>query len=206
MPDKPIIMSAPMMCALLEGRKTQTRRVLKPQPYDVTHPDDGHRCWNASGVVGGRICNGDRHLLDLHREPHVGDRLWVREAIWQCETGKEVFYRADGDDYSDNHTVRARPSIHMPRWASRLTLIVTDVRVERVQDISEEDARAEGVEHSQLCGPDEEELGPYEWIPSFQYLWDSLHKPGQQWCDNPWCSAISFRCISKNIDELREAA
>jgi hypothetical protein len=169
MTDKPIVFSAPMVRALLDGRKTQTRRVLKPQPEVVTH---GH-----VGALGGG-CYPYRWLVSEHgptvygsnpqdfarrvaeRTPYAeGDRLWVREQwsgphAWRetlprnrqrcgSPTATQVWYWADGEpDHGDWE--RPRSPAYMPRWASRITLLVTDVRVQRVQDISAEDAMAEG--------------------------------------------------------------
>ncbi len=165
MTDRPILFSGPMTRALLEGRKTQTRRILKPQP-----PAD-------MGLVGvyapaltavfGYVTPDADFKVPLRYMP--GDRLWVREA-WKPIPksrpggyfvpgspfyGLDAFYQADG-----NCPLWAngpwKPSIHMPRWASRLTLIITDVRVERLQEISEADALAEGVIHQDPTPDDED--------------------------------------------------
>lgn len=164
MVDRPILFSGPMVRAQLEDRKTNTRRVLKPQPVPFM------TCDNRPCAVG---------LLQIegHAEPHitlgrvvterrvrwaVGDRLWVREA-WRCNGWASdvatIFYQAsERDGYTamceqypvlDRRPLRVtgtwRPSIHMPRWASRLTLIVTGLKIEHLQDISEADALAEGI-------------------------------------------------------------
>lgn len=202
MADRPIIFSAPMVRALLDGRKTQTRRVLKPQPE---HNSAGLWCWPPYGHkvtkrtwrgfcqtddAGVRQWFSGGHKAMEALPANVGDRLWVREtwATVNSECGPGWAYRADGDfiqpEY-DGHDYGAGPSfdydkypgeytmwcsdllagspghrwrspIHMPRWASRLTLIVTDVRVQRLQDISEEDAVAEGVIRQDPTEDDEE--------------------------------------------------
>jgi hypothetical protein len=142
MSDRPILFSAPMVRAILAGAKTQTRRVLKEQPQRDVWPFPP-------------MTENDRALI-VKRCPYgvPGDRLWVREAHWFFQdehdpvtgytppvlTTEDVEYRADGE--STRHGWR--PSIHMPRWASRITLNITGVRVERLQAISEDDARAEG--------------------------------------------------------------
>ena len=136
--ERPILCSAPDVMAILDGRKTQTRRIMKPQP-NRTWPDEVTPHWS---VGGNRTLPGASNPL---RCPYgvPGDRLWVREA-WRLPDGAPkgwVDYRAD--DTRDGF--KWKPSIHMPRWASRITLEVTDVRVERLQDISEADAMAEGV-------------------------------------------------------------
>lgn len=156
--ERPILFSGPMVRAIIEGRKTQTRRIVKPQPTF-----DG-KWW----VHKGYACNDEdefRGGLPFFSDcpyGHVGDRLWVRETWAQVEGPPgvihvgHVLYRADACDNSGKRwssvrpgdpdgEVRWKPSIHMPRWASRLTLDVTGIRAERLQDISEEDAIAEGV-------------------------------------------------------------
>lgn len=167
MADRPIIFSAPMVLALLAGRKTQTRRLVKPpkkwaEKYPLVRTDvlvGELWCWD--GVH-------DRAGASFPMPYEPGDRLWVRENCWsdyQGSDGNGVRYQAGGawikatdeerwaalDCYAhtrhpDNATNTGQlvPSIHMPRWASRLTLTVTDVRVQRLREISEEDARAEG--------------------------------------------------------------
>jgi len=234
--DRPILFSTPMVRALLDGRKTQTRRALKPQPYDFAHPNDGHRCWNASGVPGGRICVSDRDLLGLHKW-RVADRLWVREACWIAPPywtdspvnpmgphRQETAYAADDRsgytrDAAADYKLKLRPSIHMPRWASRLTLLVDDVRIERLQDISEEDAVAEGIAEYPCEGP-YRGAGATYWaaerghpehgartspIAAYRALWETINRPGS-WDANPWVAAISFRVFRQNIDSLRALA
>lgn len=142
--ERPILFSGPMVRAILEGRKTQTRRVLK-------NPDDG---------VSTTIEDGSPLYCDdggfWHPRPcpygQPGDRLWVREAHQLSPDGP--IYRATAREHGTYEPGGAgpwRPSIHMPRWASRITLEITDVRVERVQEITEDDAIAEGVEVDMLC-------------------------------------------------------
>lgn len=204
MSDRPILFSAPMVRALLAGTKTQTRRVIEP----VTGPiqeGDIIVSWPADAPV--------RKGLTFRPRFAVGDRLWVKETwrthrSWDDHKPSDVprsrlWYEADRDN-CDQHG-KARPSIFMPRWASRLTLTVTDVRVERLQDISEADAIAEGIEPSALSGhwkdygPD-----PLPWaspVESYRSLWKSLHtKPDHLWADNPWVCALSFDVREGNID------
>ena len=135
MSDHPIIFSGPMVRSLLDGRKTQTRRVLKPQPQG-----EQPKNWTRANDKAVRYA--------------PGDRLYVREAINKVSTPGDVVYRADFEaGGNDGAGLGWRPSIHMPRWASRLTLTVTDVRVQRLQDISEEDARAEGCDVHEEARP-----------------------------------------------------
>lgn len=189
MAERPIIFSAPMVRALLEGKKTQTRRIIKPPYGTLEYMADG--TWKP-----------------IFTKVFPGDRLWLREA-WRQAYAKMPFsegivYRADKvracgmDEYSDRH--KWGSPIHMPRKFSRLTLTVTDVRVQRLQDISEEDAKAEGCAGRLGPNPD----FPDEWDPSpqeeFQALWQSIHGPGS-WEATPWVAAITFTVEQRNIDE-----
>ena len=184
MSDLPIIMSATSMRGLLAEppRKFQTRRVFDPQPY----PLEGRPgYWNASGCVGGRIVISDNELLRLHRRPLVGDRLWTREA-WRVAAAFNNVKPRDlphgiaiqFNGMSDYEPGRLRAAMHLPRWASRVTLTVSAVRVERLQDISEADARAEGIERD----------------GNYRSLWESLHGPGS-WAKNPFVSVICWDAV-----------
>ena len=218
MADRPIPFSAPMVRALLDGRKTQTRRVL------CAHDDGYEPPYVAPYETGALAVWCDPIDSRVHRFPGaagaaVGDRLWVREAwrthkSWDADPPRDVipaarvWYEADGRDNCDAHG-RLRPARFMPRWASRLTLTVTDVRVQRVQEISEADAEAEGVfrhvaEHS-LDKVFRGDRGPTA-IRYFRELWDSLNAArGHGWDANPWVAAISFRVHRCNIDAMEAA-
>ena len=146
--ERPILFSGPMVRAILAGAKTQTRRILKPQPH-LLGGYDGGGCWIGKGH---------------HLRWAVGDRLWVRET-WSPEhkwastkpseipNGDDIWYWADGNP-EDGDWAKPKPSIYMPRWASRITLDVTGVRVERLQDISEADAIAEGIVYQKPTADD----------------------------------------------------
>jgi hypothetical protein len=185
----------------LEGWKTQTRRVMKPQPFD----DGGIWRWqhgrHVVAVPGPRAFGLEEWAIWQECPYQVGQTLWVRETwadgIAGCPNG--VSYRADHlDPLGDGpaNPMKWRPSIHMPRWASRITLTITDVRVQRVQDISEEDAEEEGVVN---CGnywqPGEGFNCPCSFAyGAFSKLWDSINaKRGYSWDANPWVWALSFR-------------
>jgi hypothetical protein len=202
MADKPILFSAPMVRAILDGRKTVTRRVLKTQP--PAH----HRLVGlyAPGLTAVFNPAGKSSEFDASADIKVrlsyapGDRLWVREAMDLA--ADPVCYVADRepvetteyeqDLWMDRYKRDHCPGIHMPRWASRLTLIVTAVKVERVQDISRGDAMLEGCPFPNMAaGPN-----PRDW---FRDLWNSINGPGA-WDANPWVAAISFRVIRANID------
>lgn len=233
MSDKPILFSAPMVRALLAGTKTQTRRVFKPQP---TMHDAGD-C-----TVNGHRGNVDylmREIAPAHwLQIAVGDRLWVREA-WvplspqgnQCAIAdatnsmtidgahqhKDGRYTAGlGErNYAPGAFDRFkwRPSIHMPRWASRLTLVVTEVRVQRLDEISDEGAIAEGIQlwPSGHYGPpppeDDAEVvvcdNPTE---AYMELWNAINGTKQQpdaWSLNPWVAAYTFTVERCNIAQAR---
>ena len=225
MADRPILFSAPMVRALLDGRKTQTRRVFKPHGFNFyTHPVSGDRYeeHNREGITGCGPMRAFGYGEGLYGYlPYApGDRLYVREtyAYWPLVGEHDRIdgctYRATDEDDWENRMFDWIPSIHMPRWASRLTLIVTDVRVERLQDISEADAQAEGRAPCIHCGdcgwvnsgPDggwqctEYLCGAPdgEWYAD---LWDSINGAGA-WNKNPWVVAVSFEVIRGNIDIL----
>jgi hypothetical protein len=216
MADKPIIFSAPMVRALIEGSKTQTRRVLKEQPAVADAVFSGGRWQWRSWKTG---C----FLGDIRIPYAPGDRLYVREA-WRTlnrfndqpvPVGAMVAFEADqpyapganGAPISNGGRAgRLRPSIHMPRWASRITLTVTEVRVQRLQEISEADARAEGCVMDTDGLPDEvpheSGVGFVGWDSARDWyadLWESLHGP-DAWSANPRVVAVSFTVQQGNID------
>lgn len=219
MKERPILFSAPMVRAILDGRKTQTRRVVKPQPYVDAQ---GNACWN--GTNFGQDARGP-HIqalaspLPSSKTGRVrcpfgkpGDRLWVRETFqplfadgvenhwetdWQTGEGYKISYPAtDGVqefiDLDDGLSDACKPSIHMPRWASRILLEITAVRVERLNDISEDDAIAEGTPggHGAIPG-----YG-YAATPGehYHWLWESINGAGS-WDANPWVWVIEFKKV-----------
>jgi hypothetical protein len=181
MKERPILFKPEMVRAILEGRKTQTRRVVKGIQID--------------GLMAAAAVTL-RPSLAISLCPYgvVGDRLWVRE-VWSIAEKKfdpevsRIVYRADGVDPLPDATGRARwrPSIHMPRAASRLTLEVTEVRIERLHDISEEDARAEGVRPDPF-------RRTYTAINSFHVLWIDINGI-DSWDSNPWVWVICFKKV-----------
>lgn len=201
--ERPILFSAPMVVAILEGRKTQTRRVTGFSEINET-PDE----WSLYGlekdpelIAGADKYGNDKvkkmsgyYALFEHTElgecyrsircPYgqPGEHLWVRET-WQ-KFGKEYAYAAtDGDVYLET---KWRSSIHMPRAISRLTLEITDIRAERLHYITEADAVAEGCESG----------GDWDSAPTVQYsnLWETINGPGS-WEQNPWVWVITFKKI-----------
>lgn len=239
MTDRPIIFSAPMVRAILREieapgtGKTQTRRVLKPTAWQRKRWNcDFSICPSAAIVTG---FDGRRYIKFEHPGggpytailvPYApGDRLWVRETwceVNDIEYGGErwIDYRAT-PRYDDAHpagwheapddpgALRWRSPIHMPRRASRITLDVTEVRVQRLQEISGADAIAEGITVSTatgepLCHPGVGRMdvawGP-DPVEAYADLWDGLHGDGE-WALNPWVAAITFRPRLGNIDEV----
>lgn len=214
MADKPILFSAPMVRALLEGRKTQTRRVLPVDP--AWHLDPTRE---TAAKAGYYWFSDDPELpgsLLVRARCALGDRLWVRESFmpapmesppdeprttrWNIAYGAggqaEIMAPAAYNPMLYNYE-RWSPSIHMPRWASRLTLIVTDVRIQRLNDITRGDAMAEGCPFPNMqAGPD-----PRDW---FRDLWASLHGP-DAWGQNPFVAVYGFTAHHSNIDRMDPA-
>ena len=209
--EHPILFSGPMVRAILDGRKTQTRRVVKPRPprdfpiaiYDT----NGFCCWSEDGTEDGGTWPTDDPLRCPYGQP--GDRLWVRETWASCSDidGKTeperarhyTMYRADekGDprDPMNYHDFgKWRPSIHMPRWASRITIEIVSVRVERVQEISDEDAIAEGI--TVIGRPELNSLSVGKFIQGYKCLWNDINaKRGYGWDKNPWVWVIKFKRV-----------
>jgi hypothetical protein len=211
--ERPILFSGQMVRALLAGRKTQTRRVLRTQPVRVTdihasvplaRPEDWViQVGPCSDLV---MSDPSRSEMLVARCPHGqrGDRLWVRET-WAHRKGNGItpVYRADADPPLDTQgrpiaDAKWGPSIFMPRKLSRITLEVTEVRVQRVQDISDDDARAEGIYGKSMSSfaPVQAEMDARPAM-AFALLWNSINgkRPGCAWTDNPWVWCISFRRI-----------
>lgn len=193
MKERPILFSAPMVRAILDGSKTQTRRVVKLQTPKAASISD----FCVDGIRVGRCPYGQ-----------PGDRLWVRER-WKHIEGGGIYDAAGGlmDSHEDETIYWAtrpsypgpwKPSIHMPRWASRITLEITGVRVEQLQDISEADAIAEGVgqvvreklPRVQQCGEyDAIDVDP---VAEYRGLWEAINGDGS-WETNPWVWVVEFK-------------
>lgn len=242
MADKPILFSAPMVRALLAGTKTQTRRVMKPQPEANFH--GWWHIFNRHGGVTG-VAEKDVGKWAVDYLPiAVGDRLWVRES-WNwthiadlapgetlgrtleecceanggfaCPCGDGIVYAATNAQQHPVHgAARWKPSIHMPRWASRLTLTVTDVRVQRLHQIDGADARAEGtpcyVCGNPLDGKSEADCHCFHRTADasdYANLWNAINGTKEQpdpWSLNPWVAAYTFTVERCNIDQARAAA
>jgi hypothetical protein len=194
MKERPILFSAQMVRALLDGSKTQTRRVVSAK----------HLQWIENSILN--FLDGKWNQRPL---PYglPGDRLWVREAwrvidVADCFAPREItaasriWYEADAPHQPGFG--RYRPPMFMPRWASRITLEITGVRVERLHDISKEDARAEGITDGGClnCGNSETDCGCLNPQPdardSFIRLWQSINGP-DSWSANPWVWVVEFK-------------
>ncbi len=212
MKERPILFSAPRVRAILEGRKTQTRRIVNRvakigqvtefQPSSTPGYDwimrDSQKRWND-------LTNSDLMARCPCGQP--GDRLWVRET-WRHQEGGAIYDAAGGvmDSFEEETIYRAdhmqsrgkwTPSIHMPRWVSRINLEIVSVRVERLQDISAEDAIAEGLDWEAptygIKGLANSWSADPQW--SYRVLWESINGPGS-WAENPWVFVLEFRRIT----------
>lgn len=226
MTERGMIFNAEMVRAILDGRKTQTRRIMKVQPESnqlglllitdsTKHSDIGKYHWAESNATGNHV----RSKLFLCPFGAVGDRIWVREGFFpaplemQSEPPRKTIWNIayrDGMQMEKlapaeyNPTIynyeRWTPSIHMPRWASRILLEITDVRIERLNAISEEDATAEGVPPAGSLLPDYPGTfltpkGDFATAKvAFQRLWESIHGE-ESWKANSWVWVISFKRV-----------
>lgn len=229
MKERPILFSGAMVRALLNGSKTQTRRVVKPK-----HPPDSH--WmvetrgNSHALTHWDNDTAETSLISCpYGQP--GERLWVRET-WYCDDyrvqrgpylkptdmdldearddGTLIYRASSGDRPYEAEQPVWRPAIHMPRWASRITLEITSVRVERLQDISEADALAEGIVECPIpaddegprrigyvVGPDDGKSGlSVTAVEAYRNLWESINGPGS-WDANPWVWVVEFRRVGE---------
>lgn len=232
MAERPILFSAPMVRAILADQKTQTRRVVKLVGSDTIEEREDGSSWPYC-VTWAHGDDGEPWYACPYGEP--GDRLWVKEAYalsHRDDNNTEAtpkdrdawdwppVYRADGENQGGGWTRRMpggvecriappwRPSIHMPRWASRLTLEVTSVRVERLQDITEDDARAEGVDWSrpepygERWDDDREDPREVGYPPAgasfardnFRRLWSSINGP-ESWASDAWVWVVGFKRV-----------
>lgn len=213
MTEKPIIFNSEIIKALLDGRKTMTRRVIKPQ---IQSPKDGAYFDNYNhGTQWNWWSKDHKQFLnaDIIRCPYgqIGDGLWVRET-WRVHKDYDtlrpstIFLAMGGDtahcvcyknddrrDYGEDFWGRWRSPIFMPRWASRFDRSITDIRVERVQEITWNDMKAEGIEilPGSYNDPDN---AYYSMREEFNNLWDSINgkKEGCSWSDNPWVWVVEF--------------
>ncbi|EOK4034475.1 hypothetical protein ACJQ6E_001573 [Escherichia coli] len=232
MKERGMIFNAEMVRAILDGRKTQTRRIMAIQPEhselglrrvidSKNGRDNGKYFWSQSDARGLKM----RSKVFGCPYGEVGDRIWVRETYQgplfdyehmesyledssKFEKPEFCVYRADGKpapefyDADDNLHCGWRPSIHMPRWASRILLEITNVRVERLNSISEQDALREGIDRERLeesqdnydCIADHNMTGRPTATGAFKYLWESIYGE-ENWQANPWVWVIEFKRV-----------
>lgn len=222
MKKRPILFSGPMVRPILAGTKTQTRRVVKLKPHHQIEERDDGRLW--PWMYDGER-DADLWLACPYGQP--GDRLWVRET-WYCDDyrvqrgpylkpddmdlaeaqsdGTLIYRASSGERPYEAEQPVWKPAIHMPRWASRITLGITGVRVERLQDITEADAMAEGIVEcpipaddegprriGYMVGPDDGKSGLTATArEAFRGLWESINGPGS-WDENPWVWVVEFK-------------
>jgi hypothetical protein len=181
----PMMFSGPMVRAILEGRKTQTRRIMKPQP-DYFGKQDGLDDWHWNGWRW-QDHPGTKLRGPEEDAPHpIGSGIWARETWHPQKSCKgPASYRATWSTDDDPPDEGWKPSIFMPRWAARIFLDVTSARVERLQMIDADDAEKEGVG----CGVSDETGGP---VARFKTLWESINGKGS-WSKNPWVWVYEFK-------------
>jgi len=224
--EHPILFSGPMVRAILNGTKTQTRRAIT-RPHIITEEEDFE--YRDSWIDSEGNCCAVEDALSLCPYGQPGDALWLKENFWKdsrvdyANPPREIFYDATpeialdhmgaimhatylgGEKVSREDSLRnletnkfwsRKPSIHMPRWASRITLEVTDVRVERIHSITDEDVLREGVllqhieKYRKFLHPNDIHG------TAFGELWDSINaKRGFPWKDNPWVWVVSFKVL-----------
>lgn len=239
MKERPILFNENMVKEIMEGRKTQTRRIMRRQPDDVerfhrgelTADTDAYyavlRCYN--NPKGFKKCNSGWMANATYKTPfsefNVGDHLWVRETFcmgiieeYDASHPADRYLYVDDSDYGDgkkysihkqmvlsegirHEDVKWKPSIHMPRSASRILLEITKIRVERLNDISEEDAKAEGFDYS--THPSAIEMGyAIGAKTNFRHTWQQIYGEAS-WTANPWVWVVEFRVL-KNGEEYKE--
>lgn len=203
MKARPILFSTPVIKALLSGRKTQTRRIMKSQPQ----PSGGHGLspvapyqnpygdWTWGLAATGHGSGGNLFSCPYGRP---GDLLWVRETIEKAKEYGGIGYPADGTWFPDETWEWKRdtiPSIHMPRQWSRITLEITNVRVQRVQETDYWDSFAEGISLTECGG---ESIHPCD---DYRKIWESIHGVNS-WVKNSWVWALTFKVHQKNVDKF----
>ena len=218
MKERPILFSAPMIRAILADRKTQTRRVMKCRNSLVDGVSISSETWdyykfdfanawvdpgpspagNEGPYLKAFAC--DESVRRIYPRAWRGDVLWVRETFsyerrYPTGTGAAIWRWADGNP-TDGDWTKPKPSIHMPRWASRITLKITDVRVERLQEISDDDCEAEGIKQRWTCiNPG---TGTYahdnDVRDDYRKLWSDING-AYSWTANPWVWVVSFERV-----------
>lgn len=213
MTERPILFSGEMVKAILDGRKTQTRRVVKPQPKEVHVGKAKEKRYVEVITLNNSEIAAPGSPAHIEECPYgiSDDRLWVRETSVLLPNNTTLYRATDGERgeaWMMYGKPKWKPSIFMPRWASRITLEITNVRVERLQDITEEDAIKEGIQksdseglrHWPYLGADHLVKGTPKVFPfarqAFSSLWDSINGKKHPWSSNPWCWVIEFNRVN----------
>ncbi|MGQ8800940.1 hypothetical protein ACUTRI_09630 [Serratia sp. TSA_130.2] len=200
MKERPVIFNSEMVRAILSGRKTQTRRAISDRHLHLIDvASQVGECYPLESGID--HANSQSYYREYCPFGQAGDRLWVRETFGDC--GNRLVYRADTEDGAASQVKCWVPSIHMPREACRILLEITAVRVERLNDISEEDAEAEGIDMEALydsqdcydCIADHNMTGRPTVKGAFKYLWESIYGV-DSWSANPWVWVIKFKQVS----------
>lgn len=189
MPEKPILLNTAMVRAILDGRKTQTRRVIKPVAMELRY-ENGMPAREPQYRIGDILYVRETWAISrrvlLNVDPDSGARHW---SSWSDDNPERYLYRAGYTLMDDPGPVRWHPSIHMPKKAARIFLKVTNVRAERLRSITEKDAMAEGV------SPEPPFSFPDTYCRGFQKLWDSLADESTNWYANPWVWVYEFERV-----------
>lgn len=200
----PILFSTPMVQAILAGNKTQTRRVKglefineTPDQFIIEHTGPSFLHINGKSKEGWGakfVSKSGLRYFDIAICPYgqPGDVLWVRETTGRFAFGGQYSYKTDDND---GEVIKWKPSIHMPKAAARIWLQIESIRVERLKDISEEDARHEGVFNKYLAWKGTEHESTREGREFFKNLWQSINGE-ESWNANPWVWAITFKVLS----------
>lgn len=196
MKERPILFNTEMVKAVLAGRKTQTRRVVK---HDHPHFGSVEKFNHVQGTIWEAIFDDSSGINLCCPYGQVGDRFWIRETFYATHIDEkstkdhgQIYYKADENPHV---AVSWKPSIHMPRWASRINLEITNIRVERLKEISEEDAIKEGTT-ALTTYRDSDNIEKPDYKAGFQILWDMINeKRGYVWKANPWVWVVEFKVI-----------
>lgn len=203
--ETPIIMSTPMVQALLEGRKTQTRRLVKANLSQIQNPNFGYSTFTPDGHIStrgryeqadGGYFFGETFLKLPYGQP--GNLLYVRESFAAIDYGNKTRYAFKADDSLIKDKFKWKPSIHMPKKAARIWLSLHECTIERLQDIAATDAEAEGTPFVHpFARPEDLRIAAREarWIDSFRLLWETIHGAGA-WKANPYVWKITFEVLS----------
>lgn len=196
--EKPILFSTPMVNAILEGRKKMTRRVIK-----FSGDDPKLKCLGS--IIGDEKHNGkfgfgytdERILFIIKPKYNVGDILWVRETFLKYndpDTGIKFLYKATPTILSESNNIKWMPSIFMPKEAARIFLEVTNVRVERLQEITEEDSIAEGAKYMNDSISENGETYKGSYKNGFKHIWESING-ASSWDENPFVFVYAFKPV-----------